>query len=207
MLSLGSGEEPLKYGAELTTTWRLPNRITEDMIAAAQERRDALMTLLEPAGAERVAAWLVKLGTICAAATSGETAADKVNIMAWTLEDEPAGAFSKASFKRAVERFKWFPTGNEALEFARSEGNRIKTELGRLDLIIQTGRRDLPADRVWSKEAADAHRKRLAEIKEQENRDLARAIKEREASASAASAGPLKPLRLALPKVDKPKDE
>ena len=207
VLSLGSGEEPLKYGAELTTTWRLPKTISEAMIEAAHERRAALMSILEPAGKERAAQWLVKLGTVCAAATSGETAADKVNILASVLEDEPAGAFTKGSFKRAIEAFKFFPTGNELMGFARSEGNRIKTELGRLDLIIQTGPRDLPGERTWSKAAADAHREKLAAIKERETRDLARAIKEREASASAATVGTLKPLRIALPKIEAPKPE
>lgn len=186
-------------------TWRLPNRITESMIDAAHVRREQLLTLLEPATPDRIVAWLVRLGTVCAAATSGEGAADKAKILAMVLDDEPTGAFGKASFKRAVERFKFFPTAHELLNFVRSEGNRIKTELGRLDLIIQTGPRDVPADPVWSREAAERHTLLLRKRKEEENRELAQMIKEREASASAV--GSMKPLRLAMPKLPAQKAE
>lgn len=198
---MGSGDEPLQYGAETRAVWSLPNKITEEMLVAATERQVMLTEMLEPAGAERVMLWLVKLGTVCAAPTSGEAAADKVKILASILEDEPVGAFTKGSFKRAVEQFKWFPEGKILLEFVRAETGRIKTELMRLGMILDAGVRDVPPKPKWSKEAAEAHTEKLRQRKDQERRELAQAVKEQQASASAV--GTLKPLALALPKIVK----
>lgn len=200
-LTLGSGDDPLPYGAETRAVWSIPDRITEEMLGAALQRQQMLTDMLQPAGKERVMHWLVKLGTVCAAATSGDTAADRVNILAAVLEDEPVGAFTKGSFKRAVEQFKWFPEGQVLIEFTKAETVRIKTELYRLGVILDTGIRDVPPKPKWSKEAADAHREKLRLRKEQENRELAQAIKERDASASVV--GTMKPLALSIPKIGK----
>lgn len=200
-VTFGTGDDPSPYGAETRAVWSLPDRITEDMLDAALGRQQMLMETLEPAGAERVSRWLVKLGAVCAASISEEAAQAKVNALCMLLDDAPAGAFTKGSYRRAVEQFKFFPAGQELLKFVEVETGRIKTELSRLGMILNAGvRNETPAPR-WSKEAADAHREKLRLRKEQENRELAQAIKEREASASAV--GSMKPLALSIPKIGK----
>lgn len=202
-LTLGGGDDPLPYGAEARAVWSLPDQITEEMLGAAVMRRDMLLDMLQPAGKDRVMNWLVKLGTVSVVANSGETAADKVNVLVAMMEDEPAGAFTKPSIKRAVKQFnKFFPSGHELLNFVEAETARIKTELYRIGLILDTGIRDVPPKPKWSKEAADAHREKLREQKDRERRELAQALRMQEASAPTPT-GTMKPLRLAMPKISR----
>jgi hypothetical protein len=204
--AIPDGEDPSPYGAEIRATWSPPDTIDQEMLDAAAHRRQVLSQVLEPAGGERVVRWLAKLGAVCATTSGAPAAMDKLTILASVLEDEAYAAFSNQSLKRAVKRFKWFPEGHDLIDFAQSETEKIRGEMVRLDTILNIGVRSLPPKRKWTKEMSEAYTEELRRKKDEERRELARILKERDASASQQTAetqhiGPAKPLRFAMPQV------
>lgn len=195
-----SDDDP--YGAAVVPVpWSPPETITDEMILVAQAKLDRISPHVETACADSVRKWLYQLAL--ATATSGVVSPEeldgKLTLYSTLLRKAPAGAFTMATLERAIERFKFFPVGQELLAFVREESDKLIKDCDRLRAIIDTGPRQGPPK--WSKEAADAHREKLRLRKEQENRELAQAIKERDASASVV--GTMKPLALSLPKIGK----
>jgi hypothetical protein len=171
------------------------------MIEAAQGRLDRLSVHGDPAAPDSIRKWLYQVAL--ATATSGAVSSDeldaKLTLYCTLLRKAPAGAFTMATLERAIERFKFFPVGQELLGFVREESDKLLKDCDRLRAIIDTGPRQGPPK--WSKEAADAHREKLRQRKEEERKELLQAIKEQKASE--ATWNGMKPLALSLPKIGK----
>lgn len=195
-----SDDDP--YGATVVPApWTPPETITNEMIDAAQYRLDRISPHAETAGADSIRKWLYQLAL--ATATSGAVSADeldaKLTLYCTLLRKAPAGAFTMATLERAIERFKFFPVGQELLAFVAEETAKLTKDCDRLKAIIETGPRQGPPR--WSKEAADAHREKLRLRKEEERKELLKAIKEQKASE--ATWNGMKPLALSIPKIGK----
>lgn len=167
-------DEHQAYGAELRTMpWQPPATISRELIEAATDRLVELAYRMDPAKPDKIREWMYELGMVCAvpANVSADDADTKIRILTRLAGDMPAAVFGQTSMQRAVERFKFFPTGNEMLEFLRSERDRLNSHVFRLEQIVKTGERQGPPK--WSKELAELHGARLAEQRRQELAALA----------------------------------
>src|SRR3954468_3616963 len=182
-LSLGTGEEPSPYGAEvIEVPWRVPETITDGMIAAAIDRRAKIAEALAPAGADRMRKWLSQLGILTASgnAPPGDEAMVRIEALCAVFDDAPSQAITKAGLKRAVTKFRFFPTAQELGQFLDAEGRPLKAEADRLHAIIMTGPRQAPPK--WSKALSEEYTAKLRRDKDEERRTLAQMIKQQDAS-------------------------
>jgi hypothetical protein len=124
-----------------------------------------MSVLLLPTSRDVVAAWLLRVGLAVASQMSVDDAKAKVEVMAFDLVVEfPVAVFSDKTRRRAMRRFKWFPSYAELAELLDLEAGRLRRAQKRLKVLagVATPAREgsqAPSPDVTDdgKEAIDRH--------------------------------------------------
>lgn len=151
--------------------WVPPRQITPSLRAQAKA---ALPTMMEraskPAQIEGKQEWLNSLGALVAGKMSLEEARARVEAYA-DLLDYPAGVFSKATLRRAGEKFTWFPSYAEVNEMLKAEHALLMKRVRRCQQIAYPPEPDV--DRFKTREPPSAEQQaKVAEAIRQAGLDI-----------------------------------
>ena len=156
-------------------TWRLPERITPELIAQAKRLLPAAEEALKPAPRQKAKDWLAMLGTLCAGQMSAADAKAKIGVYVPLLE-APELVLSRDTLREAGERFKWFPSYAEISEFLAEKVGPMKQLRARLEAIANA-RPSLPpppTGKSWN-ELSDDEKAALQAKVDAVKEDLSRA--------------------------------
>jgi hypothetical protein len=114
--------------------WRLPERITPELIAAAKRFLPATEDALKPAPRQKAKDWLAMLGTLCAGQMTAADAKAKIGVYV-PLMEAPELVLTRETLREAGERFKWFPSFAEISAFMDEKVGPIKQLRARLEAL------------------------------------------------------------------------
>lgn len=115
--------------------WKLPAEIDSETRDEAAARASMIeIVQMRTAETDGIRRWLIALGN-AVAASSALTETDvqaKVGVLIGLLDDYPAGVFTKASLRRAAQRFKFFPAFAELAKLLDEEARDLSAKRDRL---------------------------------------------------------------------------
>lgn len=134
-----------EHGFELKPgPWKPPAVVSRVMAAEAREHLARMSRVqFAPAETDTVKGWLIALGNVVASssALTPEDVEVKVSAFLSLLEDYPAGVFTKATLKRAAQRFTFFPSFGELSKLLDEEEAALNVRRDRLRRIADGARR------------------------------------------------------------------
>jgi len=132
-------------------TWRLPERITPELIAQAKRLLPAAEEALKPAPRQKARDWLAMLGTLCAGQMSAADAKAKIGVYVPLLE-APESVLTRDTLRQAGERFKWFPSFAEISDFLAERVGPMRALRARLEAIANAkpSLPPPPTGKAWS---------------------------------------------------------
>lgn len=171
--------------------WQPPEQITPVMIGAARQYVRDYGLCNDPAPPELVLEWLARLSSGIPHNMAGRTLEMRLEALAEAVEDFPAYCWTKATRKRAAAQFTHVPASKELIGFAEAMAGEERERVRRLMVILDRGNQAAPAPeakgeapRLWNREIAEEHGRKLAERRRDELADLGRIMRERDAEAA-----------------------
>lgn len=185
--------------------WVCPKHVSETTATECRRWLDRYAATDAVAQPGRIRFWLQKLFAGCAGAPAEVDVRIKLDALTSAVDDQPAYCFDDATLKIAQRRFKRFiPSAGELMEFCDFITKDAREKAARAFAIIDASRRkDAPADDgarapfAWTREASEAHGRRLRERQDAERRELLEIVRKRD-----ADAGKVAPVSTSAPSQD-----
>ncbi|QCN95864.1 hypothetical protein D3093_11675 [Azospirillum argentinense] len=155
--------------------WKPPANVPPALAVEAREQLARLREVqLAPAELTSIRGWLVALGNAVASssALAPEDVEVKIAALLGLLDEYPAGVFTRATLKRAAQKFTFFPSFAELSKLLDEEESTLNVKRERLRQIIDAAKRpsgepeeELPAGpRVLSAETEALLRRCYADL-------------------------------------------
>ena len=127
---------------ERPAAWSPPAVVTDKMRLEAERAAQELKEALRPARQSDVELWLASLGSMTAGRKHDDDAEISIQATAAMLDDMPSAVFTGETLKKALRRFKWWPSFAELSEFLDAEKAPLVMQAKRLRAIAAHVDRD-----------------------------------------------------------------